>query len=74
MKGIQALNQNLNQPYNITNIRVALQKNLHIPETATYYLLLKKYVKEGNFTKCDICSEEFDPMLLEPETFHFKDV
>ena len=43
-----------------------LEANRHNNSTTAYYLALKKYVREGGASSCDLSSKEFDRTLLEP--------
>ena len=42
----------------------SLEANRHNNLTTTYYLALKKYIKEGGETNCDLASKDFDKSLL----------
>lgn len=44
----------------------SLEANRHNNLTTTYYLALKKYIKEGGETNCDLASKDFDKSLLQP--------
>lgn len=37
-----------------------IEANRHNNETTTYYLLLKKFLKEGNISKADFSAKYFD--------------
>ena len=43
-----------------------IEANRHNDATTTYYLLLKKFVREGGITKYYIGSKYFDSSLIEP--------
>lgn len=45
----------------------SLDANNHDNLTTSYYLLLKKHLKEGGQSKADINSEIFDVSLIEPK-------
>lgn len=42
----------------------SLEANRHNNLTTTYYLALKKYIKEGGETHCDLAGKDFDKALL----------
>lgn len=46
--------------------RKCIEANRHNDATTTYYLLLKKYVREGGISKAYLGSKYFDPSLIEP--------
>ena len=46
--------------------RKCIEANRHNDVTTTYYLLLKKYVKNGGVSKTYLNSKYFDPTLIEP--------
>ena len=43
----------------------SVKANKHNPATATYYLLLKKLLKEGNKSPADLSSNHFEPITIE---------
>jgi 5'-AMP-activated protein kinase catalytic alpha subunit len=43
-----------------------LEANRHNHLTTTYYLSLKKYIREGGESPCDLAAKSFDQSLLEP--------
>lgn len=45
-----------------------IEANRHNNETTTYYLAFKKFIKEGGKSSCDMSSNQFNKMLLEPTT------
>ena len=46
--------------------RKCIEANRHNEVTTTYYLLLKKYVRNGGVSKTYLNSKHFDPTLIEP--------
>ena len=47
-------------------INKCLEANRHNNATTAYYLALKKFIKEGGSTLCDLASKNFDKTLIEP--------
>lgn len=45
----------------------SIEANRHNSVTTSYYLLLKKNLKNGKESKADIASTSFDKALLEPQ-------
>jgi len=45
----------------------SVEKNKHNSATATYYLLLQKYIKEGGKSSADISSPLFEPITIEKQ-------
>ncbi len=43
-----------------------IEANRHNDATTTYYLLLKKFVRDGGISKYYLGSQFFDPSLIEP--------
>lgn len=43
-----------------------IEANRHNSDTTTYYLLLKKHIKDGGTSKADLGSKCFDENLIEP--------
>lgn len=43
-----------------------IEANSHNNETTTYYLLLKRFLKEGNISKADFSLKYFDKSAIEP--------
>lgn len=43
-----------------------IEANRHNDATTTYYLLLKKYIRDGGVSKAYLGSKFFDPSLIEP--------
>lgn len=43
-----------------------IEANRHNNETTTYYLLLKRFLKEGNISKADFSGKYFDKSAIEP--------
>ena len=43
-----------------------MEANRHTNLTTSYYLTLKKFLKDGGESACDIGSRNFDKSLLEP--------
>lgn len=52
--------------YDTGQVRTAVQANIHNSITAAYYLLLKKFVKEGGSSNCELSSSTFDANLIRP--------
>lgn len=52
--------------YDLDHTKNCLEANRHTSTTTSYFLALKKFVKNGGFTTCDFSSENFDPSLLDP--------
>lgn len=44
----------------------SLEANRHNSLTTTYYLIFKKYLKNGNKSEYDLGSDNFDPKILSP--------
>lgn len=52
--------------YDLDRTKNCIEANRHNSTTTTYYLALKKFIKNGGFTPCDFSSQNFDPSLLDP--------
>jgi 5'-AMP-activated protein kinase catalytic alpha subunit len=50
--------------YDIDYASKCLEANRHNNITTTYYLALKKFIKEGGRTLCDLADKNFDKSLL----------
>ena len=46
--------------------RKCIEANRHNEVTTSYYLLLKKFVRNGGISKTYLSSKHFDPSLIEP--------
>jgi 5'-AMP-activated protein kinase catalytic alpha subunit len=51
--------------FNPDYTRKCLDVNMHNSVTTTYFLLLKRYLMEGNQLKADISCNEFDNELID---------
>lgn len=56
--------QSLNIDIDLTE--KCIEANRHNNETTTYYLLLRKFLKEGNISKADFSGKYFDKDAIEP--------
>ena len=52
--------------YNPDNVFKNVEANRHSNITTIYYLLLKRHLKNGGTSTCDLSDPEFDRALLEP--------
>ena len=55
-----------NLGFDIDFARRCIEANRHNNATTTYYLLLKRFVREGGISKTALGSKHFDPSLIEP--------
>lgn len=52
--------------YDIELAEKSLEANRHNNLTTTYYLILKKFLREGGISKADFSAKEFDKKAIEP--------
>ena len=50
----------------IEMIEKCIEANRHNNETTTYYLLLKKFLKQGNISEADFSAKYFNKAAVEP--------
>lgn len=60
------LTQTVKLGFDLNFTRKCIEANRHNDATTTYYLLLKKYVRDGGISKAYLGSKYFDPTLIEP--------
>lgn len=52
--------------FDIDLTQKCIEANRHNNSTTIYYLLLKKFLKDGGISKADLGSKYFDKSLIEP--------
>lgn len=62
----QVLNSLKDYGYDVEYTRNCLEANRHNKLTTTYYLSLKKFIKNGGASNCDLASPHFDFSRLDP--------
>ena len=63
---IQILEETVKLGFEHNFTKKCLEANRHNDATTTYYLLLKKFVKDGGISKVYLGSKYFDSTLIEP--------
>ncbi len=61
---IKVLNSLEAMDMDVEKTQSCLEANRHNNLTTTYYLALKKFIKEGGVSNCDLAGKEFDKSLL----------
>lgn len=62
----QILKETVALGFDLSFTRKCIEANRHNDATTTYYLLLKKFVREGGISKAYLGSKYFDSSLIEP--------
>lgn len=62
----QILKATVELGFDLSFTRKCIEANRHNDATTTYYLLLKKFVRDGGISKAYLGSKYFDSSLIEP--------
>lgn len=52
--------------YDLDYVQTCVEANRHNEVTVTYYLAMKKFLKEGGISKYNLGDENFDHSLIQP--------